>query len=330
MGQKHGPRSMKEQVIALLNFHGVYDPVVVTNPSRLQSITKHLKHEMDHAEAVRRAALNAERARQESHQRKNVCQEGALGALPQGYSVEQAPHVAGANDERLCHNQDACDLLAQNPRSQNDHFRPIVLADVPPRPQAQAGAVRAGMVVTPITVRMVEEGANHPPTTVFQLGAQQAAPPQLPTLGEFTAMAVPPPAPNAGAWLPAAPGQVGAANNAAPKAAVAAQRFVANAAMAGVGAPIVVDEADAAAMRRPRCLDNMEVIDGINCSILQLTTMIGEALKARGVVAVAANGTGGAAEADCKLESLLKQRKLVIEVGNHPLLQEDDPHVGRK
>jgi hypothetical protein len=53
---------MKEQVIALLNFHGVYDPAVVTNLSRLQSVAKYLKHEMDHAEAVRRAALNAKRA----------------------------------------------------------------------------------------------------------------------------------------------------------------------------------------------------------------------------------------------------------------------------
>ncbi len=76
---------------------------------------------MDHAEAVRRAALDAKRARQESHQRKNVHQEGALGALPQGYGVE-APHVAGAKDELLRRNQDACDLLTQNPRSQNDHF----------------------------------------------------------------------------------------------------------------------------------------------------------------------------------------------------------------
>jgi hypothetical protein len=53
-------------------------------------------------------------------------------------------------------------------------------------------------------------------------------------------------------------------NNAACKAAVAAQRFVANAVMAGVGALIVADEADAAAMHYPCCLNNMEVIGGIN------------------------------------------------------------------
>jgi hypothetical protein len=160
---------------------------------------------MDDAKAVRRAALDTECARQEARQRKNVCQEGALGALPQGYGTG-APHVAGANKERLRRNQGACHLLAQNPRLQNGPFRSIVLAAVPPRPQAQAGAVYAGTVVTPIPVGALEEGAVHPPpAAVFQLGEQQAAPLQLPMLGEFTAMVVPPLAPNAGAWLPAAP-----------------------------------------------------------------------------------------------------------------------------
>jgi hypothetical protein len=117
---------MKERVVALLNFRGVYDLAVVTNPSRLQSMAKHLKNEMDHAKTVRSAALDAKHSRQESRQHKNVRQEGALGALPQGYGVKP-PRVAGTNDELLLRNQDACDLLAQIPRSQNDHFRPIVL-----------------------------------------------------------------------------------------------------------------------------------------------------------------------------------------------------------
>jgi hypothetical protein len=310
---------MKDQLVALLNFHGVYDPTVVKNPSRLQSVAKHLKQEMDDAKAVRRAALDAERACKEARQHENMHQDGALGALPQGYGVK-APCVAGADEERLRCNQDVCNLLAQNPRLQNDHLCPIIFADVLPCPQAEAGAVCAGTVVTPISVCTVEEGAIHPPAAVFQLGEQQATPPQLPTLGEFTAMTVPPLAPNAEAWLPAAPGQVGTANNAACKAAVAAQRFVANSATAGVGAPIVVDEADAAVMRHPCHLNNMEVIDGINRTILQLTSMIGEALKVRGEMAVAVGGTGGAAAANCKLELLLKQCKLAIEVGNQLLI----------
>ncbi len=162
----------------------------------------------------------------------------------------------------------------------------------------------------------MEEGAINHPTAVFKVKEQQAAPPQLPTFKEFADITVPPPAPNAGAELPAAPGQAGAANNAAREAAILAQFFVANTVAAGVGAPIIVDEADAAAMCCTHHIDSMEVIDGINCTILQLTAMIGEAIRVRGAAAMAAGGTGGAAAADCKLEMLLKQRKLAIEVGN--------------
>ena len=62
---------------------------------------------------------------------------------------------------------------------------------------------------------------------------------------------------------------------------MANQCFVANATTAGVGQPIVVDKADAAAMRRPRRIDNIEVIDCLNRAMLKTTTMIGEALRAR-------------------------------------------------
>ncbi len=71
---------------------------MVTNPSKLQSTAKHLKQEMDDAEAVRRAALKTECLCQEMHQCENVHQEGTLGTLPQGYGVE-APHEAGAGKE---------------------------------------------------------------------------------------------------------------------------------------------------------------------------------------------------------------------------------------
>ncbi len=223
--------------------------------------------------------------------------------------------MASANEEWQCHNQDACNLLAQNPRWLNDHFPPIILAVILPRPQVQAGAVHARMVVTPVPVGR----RGCPPPAA-------AAPPQLPMLKEFIAMALPPLTPNAGAWLPAAPGQAWSANNVACEAAVVAERFVANTAMAGVGAPIIVDEADAAAMRHPRCINNMEVIDGTNRAILQLS-MIGEALKVRGAAAVAEGGTGRAAAANCKLELLLKRCKLAIEVGNQLLIAHSEKMI---
>ncbi len=307
---------MKDRVIALLNHHGVYDPMMVSNPSMLQSLSRTIKAKMDTAEALRRASLEVERLRVEARGCKNVRQEGALGALPQGYGVD-APRVAGADETHQRQNQDGSSLLAQNPRLQNDHFCPIAVEGGPPCPQAQAGAGRTGTVVTPVPVRTVDGGA-------IRVQGQQPLPPQLPNLDEFVAMAMPPPAPNAGAGLPAAPSQAGAANNAARKAAVEAQHFVPNAATAGVGQPIVVDEADAAAMRQPCFINNMEVIDGINRAIMALTKLIGEGVKAKGAsaavrvstAAAATGGTGATTTLDTKLELLQKQRKLAIEIGD--------------
>ncbi len=85
--------------------------------------------------------------------------------------------------------------------------------------------------------------------------------------------------------------------------------------MAGVGKPIVVDEAGAAAIRWPRrCINNMEVIDGINRAILALTNLMGEAIMAKGasaavrfsMAAAAAGGTGATTTLDAKLELLQK------------------------
>jgi hypothetical protein len=93
---------------------------------------------------------------------------------------------------------------------------------------------------------------------------------------------------------------------------------VANAVTAGVGQPVVVDESNAAAMRRPCRIDNIDVIDGLNRAILQSTQKIGEALQNQGVMAAAA-GIGSGSEAvdlDLKLESLHKRRKYAIDVGD--------------
>ncbi len=87
------------------------------------------------------------------------------------------------------------------------------------------------------------------------------------------------------------------------EAAVAAQCFVTNAATPGVGQPIVVDEANAAVMRWPHCIDNMEVINRINREILASTNMIGEVIRAKDATAAArvamanaaADGTSAAA-----------------------------------
>jgi hypothetical protein len=133
-----------------------------------------------------------------------VHQEGARGALPWEYGVD-APCVAGTNKARQRQSQDASNLLAPNLRSQNDHFYSIVVEGGLPCPQAQAGAARTGAVGAPVPVCTVDKKA-------VQVHGQQPLSLQLPTLNKFVTMAVPPPDPNAGAGLPAALGQVGAAN----------------------------------------------------------------------------------------------------------------------
>jgi hypothetical protein len=176
------------------------------------------------------------------------------------------------------------------------------------------------MVVTPVPVRGAVEGAA---AAAIQGDEQHV--PQLPTLNEFAAMPVPPLAPNARANLPAEPGQVGAANNGARARAVANQRFVANAATSGVGQPIVVDEANATAMRRTRRIDNIEAIDGLNRAMMATTNLIGEAIHTRGERMAAAGGRGyGGGDLDRKLESLHKRCKLAIEVGDQRSIEHCD------
>jgi hypothetical protein len=62
----------------------------------------------------------------------------------------------------------------------------------------------------------------------------------------------------------------------------------------------------------------MEVIDGINCAILQSTAMIGEAISAKGCCAPPAAADNTAAYVptiDSKLELLHKRHKFAIKVG---------------
>jgi hypothetical protein len=88
------------------------------------------------------------------------------------------------------------------------------------------------------------------------------------------AAVLPPPAANN--LLLAHPGPAGAANNLA--ASRQNQQRVANAAVAGVGGVIYIDEVDAESMRCPRNRDNIEALDGINVAMLQATHMISQAI----------------------------------------------------
>ena len=298
-GMQRG-RTIRDRVVAILNHHGTYDHTIVTNPTQLQHSAKQIKEEMDAAMAARQAAAEASRLTREERAVENVRQEGAFGAVPRGYGVD-APRVPGADPARQRQNQVACDLLAQNPRSQNDHLRPIIPFDGP-APPARVGEG----VVTPI--QAAEGAGGEQPARIIQR-QQRGPPPPLPTLGEFAVMPVPPPiaANNAAAALPAAPGRAGAANNAAREAAVRNQQYIAAAATAGVGPPMVVDEVDAALMRRPRNIDRSDVLDNLNRGFLRTTDSLVTLFRAR------QNREQTTAE---KLENAYKRRKIAVEIGD--------------
>ncbi len=96
----------------------------------LGSLAKQVKDERDAAESVRSAASSAERARLEARAVENNCQEGALGV--------DAPSVPGATVTHWRQIQDACNLLARNPVSQNDHTRPVMLFAPPTAAEVEA------------------------------------------------------------------------------------------------------------------------------------------------------------------------------------------------
>ncbi len=101
-----GSRNVKDQVVALLNNYGVYDPAMVSNPSMLQSLSRTIKDEMDTAKASKWTSLEAKCLYIEACGHKNVHQEKALGAVPRGYGID-APCVAGTNKACQRQSQDA-------------------------------------------------------------------------------------------------------------------------------------------------------------------------------------------------------------------------------
>jgi hypothetical protein len=76
-------------------------------------------------------------------------------------------------------------------------------------------------------------------------------------------------------------------------------------------------------MRRPRHIDNMKVIDGINRAILQSAAMIKEPISAREhrpPPAAAGDTAAYVPTIKSKLELLHKRHKLAIEVGDELLI----------
>jgi hypothetical protein len=175
--------------------------------------------------------------------------------LPEGTGVD-APHVRGANPLRQQELQDACSILAQNPRSTNSHFCPVVTGGHSPHPLISpavaadsSGDNSANLAAGP-TVPEVNYSA--PPNVANGVHTPFLRPLNVPCIAAGGAAgggaAVSPP-PTANNLLLAHPGPAGAANNLA--ASRQRQQRVANAAVTGVGGVIYIDEVDANLMRCP-------------------------------------------------------------------------------
>ena len=265
-------RNIKALVEVLLLHYGEFDTLDNPYASTIQALAKRLSNEAAVATLEVRQRRDADTRRVQARSLENDFQEGALGMLPEGTGVD-APHVRGANPLRQQELQDACAILAQNPRSTNSHFRPVVPGGHSPRPLVSPavaddrGARNSSNLAACPSVPVVDCTA---PTNV----ANGVRTPFLNPQGAAGGGAAAPPPPAAINLLPAHPGQAGAANNLAR----VNQQRVANAAVAGVGGVVYIDEVEAETMRRPRNRDNIDALDGINSAMLQATRMISAAI----------------------------------------------------
>ena len=178
--------------------------------------------------------------------------------------------------------QDACAILAQNPKSTNSHFRPVVPGGrhsphplVSPAFADDNRAAPANSINLAACPAVPEVGGTAPPNVANGVHTPFLLLPLGGATDGGAAAGVPPP-PAANNRLLAHPGPAGAANNLA--ASRQNQQRVANAAVAGVDGIIYIDEVDAESMRRPRNRDNIEALDGINNAMLQATRMISQAI----------------------------------------------------
>jgi hypothetical protein len=202
--------------------------------------------------------------------------------LPEGTGVN-ALHMRGASPLRQQELQDACTILAQNPRSTNSHFRPMVPGGHSPCPLVSpaAGADRADNAANLAAGPAVPQvDCAAPPNVANGVHTPFLHPYNVPCIAAGGAAgggaAVPPPAAN-NLVLLAHPSPAGAANNLA--ASRQHQQHVANAAVAGVGGVIYINKVEANSMRHPRKCNNIEAIDGISDAMLQATRMISRAIR---------------------------------------------------
>ena len=109
-------RNIKLLVEALLRHYGEFDTIENPYPSTIQALARHISSEVAVATLEVRQRRDADTRHVQACSLENEYQDGMLGMLPEGTGVD-APHVRGAPPSRQQELQDACMILAQNPRS---------------------------------------------------------------------------------------------------------------------------------------------------------------------------------------------------------------------
>jgi len=256
-------RNIKSLVDALLRHYGEFDTIKNPYPSTIQALARHLSSEVAVATLEDCQRRDANTRRVQVRYLENDNQEGALGMLPEGRGVD-APHVRGAPPSRQQELQDACVILAQNPRSTNLHFCPVVPGGHhSPRPLVSPAFTdnRADNSFNLAACPAVHEvGCTAPPNVANGVHT----PFLLPLGGAAGGGAAVPPPPAANNLLLAHPGPAGAALVGRTSSALQMLQWWVFAAF---------DEVEAESMRCPQNHDNIKALDGINNAMLQATRM---------------------------------------------------------
>ena len=124
-------RNMKERAFTIIGHYSAFDPDEVPHPTPLQRLASQLHDEITAISEAEDACRETARLAAELRQAANAQHEGALGLVSVGYGATPLT-MNGLDPSIRWQNENASDLLALNPRSQNDQANPIRAQAPPP------------------------------------------------------------------------------------------------------------------------------------------------------------------------------------------------------
>jgi hypothetical protein len=122
---------MKERAFTIIGHYSAFNPDEVPHPTPLQRLASQLHDEITAISEAEDARRETARLAAELRQAANAQHEGALGLVSVGYGATPLT-MNGLDPSVRQQNENASDLLALNPRSQNDQANPIRTQAPPP------------------------------------------------------------------------------------------------------------------------------------------------------------------------------------------------------